>query len=162
MANTIYSTSAVMGCQPDYLTKIFFYKVNLEKRIPQNYILRKISTTDSDASVRDFLDEADLLEEMIDIHEDNAEYFSDQNQVIAKGRLTEEDSAISCDVFSLTHIPNCCYILSSKGACRLLGIPFCAVSIAVLAARYKVYDKKTPLSTSHLFVDLLYAACICP
>jgi len=106
MANTIYSASAVMGCQPDYLTKIFFYKVNLEKRIPQNYILRKISTTDSDASVRDFfLDEADLLEEKIDIHEANAEYSADyQNQVIAEERPTEEDSAISCDVFFLdTH-----------------------------------------------------------
>ena len=32
----------MMGYQSDYQPKVFYYNANLEKRIPQNHIFRKI------------------------------------------------------------------------------------------------------------------------
>ena len=42
MANTISIEFAMIGYHSDYQPKLFYCNVNLEKRIPQNHILRKI------------------------------------------------------------------------------------------------------------------------
>jgi transposase len=42
MANTIFMEFAMMGYQSDLEPKLFYHRINLDQRVPQNHILRKL------------------------------------------------------------------------------------------------------------------------
>jgi hypothetical protein len=42
VANTIFTEFAMMGHESDVEPKLYFYRVNLEQRVPGNHIFRKI------------------------------------------------------------------------------------------------------------------------